>query len=85
MHNVSCVCVDVPMASVANDVVWAWQGQSRQLTCVAQASPPPTISWLRGGATGAFIDDNEVYTISSWRDGNTLTSNLTVSIISLYD
>lgn len=80
MTYTTLMCADVPTASVLSDTVYAWRGQTRQLTCVAQAMPPPTISWLRGGAAGFFVAENDIYKISSSREGDTTTSVLTVRL-----
>lgn len=80
MIYITLMCADVPTATVLSDTVYAWRGQTRQLTCVAQAMPPPTISWLRGGAAGFFVAENDIYKISNSREGDTTTSVLTVRL-----
>lgn len=70
-------CTDRPRVTVGVTEVFAWSGQSVNVTCHGQGVPPPSINWLR---SGHFITDNYIYSIVNIRSPDSVTSTLKVRV-----
>jgi hypothetical protein len=86
-HSFACSCVlcfihnitVLPTVTVVGETeLIGWNGEVRNMTCVGQGLPLPTVNWLHRG--GQHIVDSDTFTIFTSKTDSTVNATLQVPL-----